>query len=561
MLYNDVWRSEDGEKWDLVTPGCDTFAVQNQLIVKNGHHYANCTQDLDCYGSATCDLTRTSYAAGQQGICICNMWSPREKFNLVVYPKQPPVTVECPVSGHESRMYVFGGFGTRYRQKCGTHACGDGYRDFYNDVWRSKKNCTKVQRKEDPVGCSAAFQCVGDQPCFGEEWEMVTPNAPWAGRGAFGVVVKSSHIFLFGGRGGNVDVANSNVLFSDVWKSKDGGVNWLLVSDNPGFTPRDAFAFGALEPCFGIPSNICQEHGEIILAGGNTDVEGGVSGITEEVWTSVNGTVWTMDFSNDTDQYSYIRKDSDLSYSQTITDGDIGLFDEKSISTMQDLAELDLSNVLELKTGNAEPDFSLGPEAWRNGPMRFVCPQKIRAQNIVKQCTVRPQEFHGEKELAGGEILLADPISGELPEDEEGEEPPAGGASGCDPPIWDDDEQLVRLPEDIEEEMLEQQLIRDIADLQCEGGEWGEYNDGDITCIQNEINMTCRRAMPRKENGAGVVLQGRFFVVGGRIADVPDSGQFWNPDMWAAEDEEEEEAGVVVREIFGDEILEMKSWR
>ena len=86
--------------------------------------------------------------------------------------------------------------------------------------------------------------------------------------------------------------------------------------------------------------------------------------------------------------------------------------------------------------------------------------------------------------------------------------------------------------------------------------------DGDITCVQNEINMTCRRAMPRKENGAGVVLQGRFFVVGGRIADVPDSGQFWNPDMWAAEEEEEEEAGVVVREIFQRnlccEILEMK---
>jgi hypothetical protein len=52
--------------------------------------------------------------------------------------------------------------GTRYMQKCGTHACGAGYRDFYNDVWRSKKNCTKLQRKADPIGCSesCAIKCL-----------------------------------------------------------------------------------------------------------------------------------------------------------------------------------------------------------------------------------------------------------------------------------------------------------------------------------------------------------------------------------------------------------------
>ena len=75
LLYNDIWRSEDGEKWDMVTPGCDTFAVQASLVQKNGHHYAVCSSDLDCYGASTCDLTRTSYAAGNHGICVCDMWS------------------------------------------------------------------------------------------------------------------------------------------------------------------------------------------------------------------------------------------------------------------------------------------------------------------------------------------------------------------------------------------------------------------------------------------------------------------------------------------------------
>ena len=68
--------------------------------------------------------------------------------------------------------------------------------------------------------------------------------------------------------------------------------------------------------------------------------------------------------------------------------------------------------------------------------MRFVCPQKKRAQNIVKQCTIRPAQIHGEEEMAGGQVLLADPITLELPEEEEGEESGAGGIDGCDPPIW-----------------------------------------------------------------------------------------------------------------------------
>ena len=62
--------------------------------------------------------------------------------------------------------------------------------------------------------------------------------------------------------------------------------------------------------------------------------------------------------------------------------------------------------------------------------------KKKRAQNIVKQCTIRPAQIHGEEEMAGGVVLLADPITLELPEEEEGEESGAGGIDGCDPPIW-----------------------------------------------------------------------------------------------------------------------------
>jgi hypothetical protein len=64
----------------------------------------------------------------------------------------------------------------------------------------------------------------------------------------------------------------------------------------------------------------------------------------------------------------------------------------------------------------------------------------------------------------------------------------------------DQEDQLSRLPEDLEEELAEQQLIRDVSDIQCSGGpgEWGIYDgDGERLCVQNEINMTCRRGLPR----------------------------------------------------------------
>ena len=88
-----------------------------------------------------------------------------------------------------------------------------------------------------------------------------------------------------------------------------------------------------------------------------------------ETFSSSIGTVWTMDFSNETEQYSYTRDTSELSYSQTMFDGDISLLNNVGISSLRELAEIDKDNVLELKTGNAEPDFMLGHESWRNGPI------------------------------------------------------------------------------------------------------------------------------------------------------------------------------------------------
>ena len=36
--------------------------------------------------------------------------------------------------------------------------------------------------------------------------------------------------------------------------------------------------------------------------------------------------------------------------------------------------------------------------------MRFVCPQKLRAINILSQCAVKPEIIDGEEEMAGGKV-------------------------------------------------------------------------------------------------------------------------------------------------------------
>jgi hypothetical protein len=153
----------------------------------------------------------------------------------------------------------------------------------------------------------------------------------------------------------------------------------------------------------------------IILSGGNTGGigpggarEGKKDTINEEVWTSVNGTVWTLDFSNETDHYEYIRAESPLNSLQTMLDNEISVIvDGHGVDdSIQALADIDRPTVLTLKTGHEEPDFFLGPEAWRGGPMRFVCPQKLRAINVVSQCAVKPDVIDGEVEMKGGVVSL-----------------------------------------------------------------------------------------------------------------------------------------------------------
>lgn len=131
VYKSDIWRSFDGDSWELVTPGCQ--APQADMINKGnpngqgeGHANKQCNNDNDCYGAEMCDFTKSKKG---QGTCVCQMWSSREQHSVVV---------------HNGFMYLSGGFASYlydYTSECGEFGCGDtdasAYRYYLNDVWYS----------------------------------------------------------------------------------------------------------------------------------------------------------------------------------------------------------------------------------------------------------------------------------------------------------------------------------------------------------------------------------------------------------------------------------------
>lgn len=194
VVKSDVWRSQDGVHWTLVTPGCK--APQSLLVPdgntregKHGQQIHACKSDSDCYGAEKCDLVKLT--------CVCSMWTSREQHAVTVYGDY---------------MYVTGGYASfLYSKKsdCGPYPCGDtdasSYRYSMSDVWRSAD---------------------------GNVWELVTEAAQFPGRGGHQMLALPDvngvpYLWIFGGRGvDNTGLTPALYYFNDIWTSP-------LTSGNP----------------------------------------------------------------------------------------------------------------------------------------------------------------------------------------------------------------------------------------------------------------------------------------------------------------------------------------
>lgn len=205
VVKNDVWKSLDGNIWELVTPGCRV--PQQELITdtltpvkKQGMAIFACNVDDDCYGNEECF----------QKTCVCKMWSPRELHQVVVY---------------SGSFFLAGGYASQLYSgwsNCGDYACGDrdasSYRFYLNDVWYSVDGANWNQLV--PPDRYGTYPYQGSFPPRGGHQMLLVPTNP-DGTG-------QAWLWIVGGRGGDNSGKSANVTYySDIWAAQ------IQVSQSP----------------------------------------------------------------------------------------------------------------------------------------------------------------------------------------------------------------------------------------------------------------------------------------------------------------------------------------
>jgi len=173
--FSDIWVSEDGIDWNLVTDGApwgerrsiQSVIFQDKILVIPGWGPWTGTKN---------DIWSSEDGVHWNLINANPNFPPREGHQLIVF---------------KDKLWLIGG--VNYDKS-----------EVKNDAWSS----------EDGIN-----------------WSEVTSSAPWRPRWDHEVVLFKDELWLIGG----MDL-NDNV-FSEIWSSEDGE-NWFLVTDSPPWLAR-----------------------------------------------------------------------------------------------------------------------------------------------------------------------------------------------------------------------------------------------------------------------------------------------------------------------------------
>ncbi|MBM4075030.1 MAG: hypothetical protein FJ267_05230 [Planctomycetes bacterium] len=188
---NDVWNSEDGKSWQLVSKDVE-LPWKDRVL-----HYTVVHQDkIWLIGGQS----MPGFAESKE-VFYRDVWTSTDgvRWNAVK-PKEPFWSARGMIGGSavmNGRIWILGG-GTYDTPTTPT-------RNFYNDVWSS----------ED-----------------GETWRQETPKAPWHPRQYHDVAVWDNRLWVM--EGYHQEGGNRN----DVWYSSDG-INWNELRNTP-WKPRHA---------------------------------------------------------------------------------------------------------------------------------------------------------------------------------------------------------------------------------------------------------------------------------------------------------------------------------
>lgn len=182
QMFNDVWRSQDATRWERVreswTPR-DSMAsvVYEEKIVLTGGWFDGSERANDVFSSTDGMNWRTLTSSAP--------WKPRNAHAAIAFA---------------NGIWIFGGAST-WRS---------GEASVEHDVWSSPD---------------------------GRRWDLVTQNAGWSARAAFGEVVYKGKLWVMGGFFADRD---DRSCFNDVWSSANGAL-WMRETDSAGWSARGGF--------------------------------------------------------------------------------------------------------------------------------------------------------------------------------------------------------------------------------------------------------------------------------------------------------------------------------
>lgn len=423
VYKSDVWRSTDGEQWELVNPGCKVgqatlLADGNVHEGKKGTFSSKCNADIDCYGAETCDQTYKT--------CVCAIWSPREQHAVATDPEN-------------NFLYLSGGFASRLYSEhsdCGPYACGQtaasDYRYYLSDVWRSAN---------------------------GQEWTLITESAFGnIGRGGHSMLVfpftynGALSLWVIGGKtGDNTFSGGPEVFLNDIWTSPLTGslpapTQWTALAIQGSYhmpwSPRTGHTVAFEDKSLNIPNART-----LYLYGGQT-----AEGVSGDLWAwrlddpndswrkdftpaslYTSGTGSELSYHNNSPAVNYLTPDSDLlalkrfwvptkpsttgsryELRSYIPQADIEAMRSVGLNTIAELAAADLYTVLKLR-GFDIPQVPLN----QRYKVSAICDYRAFAKAIVDKCSLTvPSLYDGERQMPwnivpvfGGKAPKRDPIA------------------------------------------------------------------------------------------------------------------------------------------------------
>lgn len=191
-VFSDVWRSKDGESWELVTDNATFGAISNH--------------DLFIYDD---EIHMLSMAQGDNGIPSSDVWKSKDGIKWDSHSRHNDIgaRVGHRMVEHEGGIYLIGG-------RTGVENASSS--EYLNDIWYSTD---------------------------GLQWEKVLDSADFSPRSDFELISFNGELWLFGGKSENVQ--GEVIQLIDIWKSSDG-VKWSEQESNSTFQICNGFDINVL---------------------------------------------------------------------------------------------------------------------------------------------------------------------------------------------------------------------------------------------------------------------------------------------------------------------------